>query len=292
MRKEVADRKAWWVPLQPSETIITARFPVVEARAEEAGGTSVPEVRLIDDFSASGVNSATAVGEPMPVDILDTLVAVARRIASRRGADCQLHFRKEDFKGAFKSLPLDGNDLRFAVVSWKAAVEQGRALQLLCCPFGARSSVFSWHRLGSFIQALLAIEFFIAYPRFVDDLFSADAVARHAGGFAGPEGTAACAQRVIELLGWELHPEKRVRATPEAVILGVVVRAVPGWLIFSICAEKVAKWLACVTRALREDFLSPAEAKRLAGRLGWGGSVVFGSDARAYAGRQSGAQAT
>ena len=132
------------------------------------------------------------------------------------------------------------------------------------------------------MQALVARELLVAYSRFVDDLFSADRAGEGRFEFTGPAGAAECAQRLIELTGWELETAKRVRAAAEATMLGVDVSAVPGALIFRIGPLKRDKWLETIKTALREDFLRPGEAKRLAGRLGWAGTVVFGRGARAY----------
>ena len=140
----------------------------------------------------------------------------------------------------------------------------------------------SWHRFGSFVQAFLALEFLIATPRFVDDLFSADRDQDGDHEFAGPAGVARCVRRVIRLLGWELDPKKSVQHASTTTMLGVCVAAWPGSIVFWIGREKLEKWLKCIDNALESGFLRPAEAKRLAGRLSWGNSVVFGRGARAY----------
>ncbi|MCP4517765.1 MAG: hypothetical protein GY824_21375, partial [Delftia sp.] len=189
---------------------------------------------------------------------------------------------KEDFKGAFKSLPLRAEHLPFAVISWRTAAEQAKGLQLICCPFGSSASVHSWHRLGSFFQAMLARDLFVAYPRFVDDLFSADSCLDAASALTGPVGTAHCAEQLLGLTGWVLEPSKRVRGATSTTILGVDVSARSGEIIFQIGPAKQQKWLDTIQEALQSDALRPAEAKRLAGRLNWAGSAVFGKGARAY----------
>ena len=280
--QEVADSKAWWTKLEPDKSIISARFPALEGWRDCGSGFLVPKIRLIDDFSASLVNSATSLGERMPVDTLDTLVQVARALAGDSPGECELLFRKEDFRGAFKSLPLRADHLPFAVVTWQSAAAQGKGLQLICCPFGSCASVYSWHRLGSFFQALLARELLVSYPRFVDDLFSADRVRPGRDAHAEAENAAKSAQELIQLTGWELEPAKRVRCATEATMLGVEVFSCPGELVFEIGATKREKWLETIRAALRSDSLRPSEAKRLAGRLNWAGSAVFGRGSRAY----------
>ena len=280
--EEVESGKALWTKLSPTNSIITARFPVLEGFREDAEGNLILRVRLVDDFSDSGVNSATSIGEPLPVDTLDTLVSLASALIAERGERAAIRFRKEDFKGAFKSLPICGEHLPFAVVSWASAAAADKGLQLLACPFGALSSVHSWHRFGSFVQAFLAQEFLIATPRFVDDFFSADREETDQHELAGPAGSANRTRQVIGLLGWELDPKKAVQDTPCTTVLGVCARAWPGAIAFWIGDEKREKWLKCIDCALESQCLRPAEAKRLAGRLGWGGYVVFGRGARAY----------
>ena len=63
-----------------------------------------------------------------------------------------MRLRKEDFVGAFKTLPLALAALCMAVAVWGEAAQKGWALQLGCCPFGAVASVYAWERFGSAIQ--------------------------------------------------------------------------------------------------------------------------------------------
>jgi len=53
-------------------------------------------------------------------------------------------------------------------------------------------------------------------------------------------------------------------------------------MIFSIPPEKAAKWQASIEDVLRAGHLTPADAAKLAGKLGWGASAVFGRGARVY----------
>ena len=53
-------------------------------------------------------------------------------------------------------------------------------------------------------------------------------------------------------------------------------------MVFSIPPEKAAKWQASIEDVLRAGRLTPADAAKLAGKLGWGASAVFGRGARVY----------
>ena len=82
------------------------------------------------------------------METLDVLVSLARSLRGRG----PLRLRKEDFVGAFKTLPLALAALCMAVAVWGEAAQEGWALQLWCCPFGAVASVYAWERFGSAIQ--------------------------------------------------------------------------------------------------------------------------------------------
>ena len=83
------------------------------------------------------------------METLDVLVSLARALRSRG----PLRLRKEDFVRAFKTLPLALSALCMAVAVWGEAAQEGWALQLWCCPFGAVASVYAWERFGSAVQA-------------------------------------------------------------------------------------------------------------------------------------------
>ena len=68
------------------------------------------QVRAIDDFTATGVNDCAAAAERCRVDSLDALVEMAR-IAAAAGTPV---LSKEDFVGAYKTLPVRGADLPLA----------------------------------------------------------------------------------------------------------------------------------------------------------------------------------
>ena len=200
---EVADKKATHMSLDEAcgYYVITPRFPVDQGVKRKCGKLK-RRVRLIDDFSASGVNNCVSPGEKIDHDYLDVLVGTMQMLAS---GGRRLKLRKDDFVGAYKTLPLMEKELDLAVAVSKNSDGKVQALQLLCCPFGAVGSVHGWHRLGAAMQIILSRLFGIAYPRYVDDLFGADLDdAPEECPVATAVGTSHLARWVIEsLLGWE-----------------------------------------------------------------------------------------
>ena len=53
-------------------------------------------------------------------------------------------------------------------------------------------------------------------------------------------------------------------------------------LVFSITEDRIEKWMCEITEALRSGRLAPSRASKLAGKLSWGGSAVFGRGCRCY----------
>ena len=275
--QEVSDGHARWRSL-PGKCVLTARFP-----ADEGWKGNSRRVRCIDDFSASLINAAVSVGETVQQDTLDRFVAVLCEVlqAGRGGAA----IRKEDFVSAFKTLPLASSHLQFAVVTWDSAEARGQGLQLLACPFGAVASVYNWERFGAAVRSVLARLFFVVFLRFVDDLFGADPVVPEAPFLATPAGASEVAREVVEdLLGWDFDASKRVSDSASAPILGVEVGVDSAGLAINleIGAAKLAQWESQIRAVLKRNVLHPAEAKKLAGRLSWGASAVFGRAARVH----------
>ena len=281
--KEVEDGKARFRNLDVDSCVLTARFPIVQGEKD-----GMPKIRCIDDFTASAVNGAVVHSERTCPDTLDTLVALVRHAAAGK-QHIAMRWRKDDFWHAFKTLPICSGHLPLAATAWPEAVADGKALQLLCLPFGSSASVSGWDRFGLAIQGILAALFHLLYLRFVDDMFAGDSAleGRDIGSdcLIGPAGSARLARAVVsELLGWDLDAGKAVTEATKTVILGVCVEFDDhNQLIqFSLEAERLEKWTAEIREALRRRSLSPARALKLAGKLSWGATAVFGRGARVY----------
>ena len=284
-QSEVESGKASEVPLAEvvKRCVVTPRFPVDEGWRWKNDNWA-RRVRCIDDFTASFINAATAPGESIHHDTLDVLVALLHSAGKNRR---HVRFREDDFVGAYKTLPLRLEDLQLAVTVWRDASGSLRTLQLHCCPFGAVASVHAWHRLGAAVQCILANLFLVVYARYVDDLFSLDEVEQPdlVSDFIGPTGTATLARQVIqELLGWELDAEKAVTNANVFVALGVQIEYVDRsqTMIFRVTEERAAKWRVEIQGYLLSQRMLPSQARKLAGKLSWGASYVFGRGARVY----------
>ena len=160
-------------------------------------------------------------------------------------------------------------------------------LQLWSCPFGSLGSVHAWQRQGTALRQTLARLFHIPYALYVDDLFGVDRSPDCEGGTDTPItcGTARLARWVLEdLLGWDMDCEKSVSDMSVMTAFGVVVEycRVESAVYFSVSQERADRWIAMIQDILRSNSLSPARAKKIAGKLSWGTCQVFGRGARVY----------
>ena len=282
---EVAANQAEWrdLPSDLSGVVLSPRFPADEGwRFRE--GRWFRKVRAIDDLTASGVNAATGLSECVAHETLDDLAAAAQCLIAGGASAADVRFHKDDVREAYKTLPLQSEHLPFAAAVTAESVEQGQFLQLLCCPFGAKASVHAWQRVGAAFQCILLGLFSIVYPRFVDDFFGTNA--EHAREWSDSAVGAASLARVViqDLLGWRLDADKAVTAACSFVALGVHVSidAAAECLNFVIPSDKCTKWLEEIAAVLESQELTPAHAQKLAGRLSWGATAVFGKGARVY----------
>ena len=284
--EEVRAGKAEWISLAslPANAVLTPRFPADEGFKCKRG-VRVRSIRAIDDFLASRINEATSLCEQVRHDSLDVLIGIAQHLRKFRG-DRPRRFllRKDDVSGAFKTLPLRREDLPCAIAVLPDSVKEGKAIQLFTCPFGAKSSVLSWHRVGDAFQRILLRLFAVVNPRFVDDHFGVDEE-DDAETLVSPVAVADLCRWVIQdLLGWQLDEDKAVTAAPSAVVLGVLVSFEDSseTAVFEVPADKSTKWRSEIASVLEHGILTPAAARKLAGKLSWGATVVFQRSARVF----------
>ena len=240
---EVAEGKAWWLKLRKAvaHAVLSPRFAIDQGVKMKAGALR-RKVRLIDDFTASMVNSTVSAGERISHDYLDQLIGLIQLFSS---AGERVSLRKDDIVGAYKTLPLQLEELDLAVAATKAVNGDVKALQLLCCPFGAIGSVHAWHRVGAALQTIMAKVFYLPYLRYVDDFFAAD-INQNAqiefpfSDFSCPVGAADLARWVMQfLLGWDLDTDKEVTAENDMSVLGVEVAVLESSVKLHISSKKI-----------------------------------------------------
>ena len=81
----------------------------LEQGVNEAGA---PKYRRIDDYTASGVNPSAHRTQKVPMCMVDYIGVMIRAAAQ---VDTNIHFATEDMASAYRQVPLDPRDVRYAI---------------------------------------------------------------------------------------------------------------------------------------------------------------------------------
>ena len=146
--------------------------------------------------------------------------------------------------------------------------------------FGSLGAVVAWFRTVELIQVIMENLFQLVILCYVDDCFWATP--------RFPETGAPDASWVLqvfeyvttELLGWQLNPDKSNTGVG-ITLLGLEVTTQADSSYWQLSHDKSQQWVDDVTRFLSEDRLTSAEASKLAGRVAFLNTKVFGRLGRA-----------
>jgi len=256
------------IPAMPIEDVdlhnvlLASRFGVEQGT--QADGST--KVRAVDNESDNGLNDATAAAEKIHNDTLDMLFVVVRLFFMVSGV-CPLLW-KADVDSAYRRIPArpDQRDLLWVVLCHAGRIWASRHVAL---PFGCKSSVYAWDRIGALLchigRRVLRIPLF----RYVDDFFAVDRpeCAEHA---------LQCFARVTRaILGASALQERKMQCGCPLSILGVDISIDERNIYVWPTSEKVSKYIEQIDRILREKKLFSGEASKLAGRLNFAAAFIF-----------------
>ena len=250
---------------------LTPRYAI----PEEHGGRA-PKIRAVDDFRASGINDALSVLDaniPESMDVFLARIAFYRRIAP----DVDLASFSLDFSHAYKHVPIRASSREFSSVVF--ANPEGRAFvaNLRARPFGSRRAPSNWARVTEFSKWVLRNFFGIAIAVYVAHIHCSEPVVT---------ATAAIltVKAVCALLGFILGPKKEASPNSEMPLLGSHVRVTSEYAECVLPDRKRSGILLDLENVLRANRLTPAQAAKLRGRLGFAQSLFFGRVGRALLG--------
>ena len=242
--------------------ILTPRFIVHQSKP-----------RLIDNLKTSRVNETTACHDTYIPDTLDRLLCQIRSIKQellKNKRDEAIKAFSFDFQAAYKHIGIHADSRCVAnIVFLDPKTLQPLTAEMLCQPFGSTLSPRNWGRVVETLKFLCRELFHINCKFFVDDGFGAE-----------PESTAKSAFETIEefasLLGFKLHPDKKVPPTSDIRLLGAQIRILKDRVIAQNPVERIRKIKTEIARILTLKSLSPAQSASFRGRLGFTQSLMFG----------------
>ena len=273
-KQEISNGKAG--PAVPVDEADLTEILLVERFGVEEWRSGAPKVRIIDNFRKNGVNAYASLWERIWNDTQDDLTEAVKLLQGTGHLPRRVLLGKDDFVGAYKTVcpALEHLWLMWALV-YDTDAECWVVSELRTQPFGALGGVYAWWRCGQAIRSIMVKLFWLVFFIYVDDVFLAE-----------PDSSADLAkrtfQRVVELLGWELDPEKSAGMSESIDVLGCTAQVVRQGIRWSLTGQKSDDWSMQIRIILERNTLSAGEASKLAGRLNFAMSRVFGRIGRAW----------
>ena len=259
-------------PLELSEV------PVGSPITRRFGLSQKHKVRLIDDYTQSGVNHCVTVHESPSlhtVDIAASLVTLWLRKCKLNQCLAQLQIKTFDLSSAYKQIALNNEGRKFSFIAvWDPKDKRPKYFQSLVLPFGAVRSVHSFLRVARALWWIGVKGCSLMWSSFFDDFLL----------FSKPELAKSAEQAAISLFkltGW-LFAEEGRKCVPfgaKCEALGVEFD-LSGTSKLNACIRntesRVAELVHDLEAVISSKVLSSKQAQRLRGRMQFADSQIFG----------------
>ena len=276
-RKSLEEIEAGWLhgPFQPNDlehdALISRRFGLQQGTGDDT------KVRLIDDMSASLVNSAVQVCEspqPHTIDVLGCLLLECLDKFPRE----KFLGRSYDLKAAYRQLGLSEEALRHAYITFYDCGDGKPAIHRLnALPFGAVRSVHSFLRVSHSLWEL-GCSLGVLWTCYFDDFPTVTPG-------SSAQSTASTVIRLFDLLGWRYADEGKKAAcfSPKFSCLGVSFNLVPftsGRVEVQNTSSRTAELLRSIDEATAAGSLDTKASQSMRGRLQFADGQIFGRSSR------------
>ncbi len=247
---------------------ISRRFPIRQGA----------KIRLIDDYSASGVNDSCAVHTKVDLHAVDTFIGVVKSFFEKMShckKSSSLVAKTYDLKSAYRQIPIKESHLKFGYFCiYNHLTGKPEIFRSLSLPFGATHSVYSFLRLARMLHAIATRQLFLITTNFFDDFI-----------LASPEGLSDSSAKSLEVLflltGWDYATEgKKATSFNELChALGVTFDlslSSHGTLQIRNTESRLEELCESIQKTLTSGKLSKLDTMRLRGRLGFADGFVHG----------------
>lgn len=137
------------------------------------------------------------------------------------------------------------------------------------CPFGAKSSVYAWERVGRALCFLARTVLHLNIFRYVDDYFGAE------GNETLQHGMDCFARLCRALLGESSIAGRKLECGSKLQILGIIVNPSIEGYTCQVAPAKAAAWIDVLKHALSSGMLMSGCAQKMSGRLQWATQFLF-----------------
>ena len=249
-----------------SETVnLTPRFAIYEQH-----GNGPRKLRVIDDMKASGANAITTTNDTAVPDSLDVFLAVSSYYRLIRPG-CDLLAASSDFCHAYKTLGIPEDHGLYSSILLGPPAGPLMVTRLKTQPFGSTRAPANWGRVTRLIQWILLTCFGIFLPIYVDDCFLIEPAETARSAYL-------CANVLINLCGFQMG--KFSPPAPKILLLGAEVTIAHDFAAASLPQKRRGALITDIQNILFTNKLSPGQAAKLRGRLGFSQSLMFGKYGR------------
>ena len=275
--KTLAERDSGWLsrPIDPSalpqNAIVNRRFGIIQSSGETR------QVRLIDDFSASGVNGTVQVISAVKLHTLDVAGAICVELL-RKSPLTAWKGKTVDLSAAYRQLGVSKPSLDFSYIGvFNPSTRAVEVFSMLALPFGASRSVYGFLRVAHSLWWLGCRALQLVWSFFFDDYITLCRV----GEESLVEGVV---NQFFKLLGWNISAgEKDLPFSDVFKGLGVEIsfrQWMDGRVLFQNTEKRIAELVDTLKGILHEQKLPHQQALSVRGRLQFAKAQLWGRSAK------------
>ena len=272
-RKTLEELESGWLEgphdpdVLPQDSVISRRFGILQSSGDTA------KVCLIDDFSASGVNSTVQVNSCTKLHTLDVAAALILKLLRDSGASGWVG-KTIDLSAAYRQLGVapESRWVSFVAV-YDPSTKSPKVYSMKALPFGASRSVYSFLRVAHSLWWLGCTALKLPWTNFFDDFIT----------LARTEEAASVevvAGQFFKLLGWCVYDgEKDLPFSTRFKALGIEID-LSDWSVgvarFANTNKRSVELVATIDAILRDQKLPHQAALALRGRMQFAHAQLWG----------------
>lgn len=254
----------------PEEAVVSRRFGIRQGSGESS------KIRLIDDFSASGVNDTVQVENATKLHTLDIAAALCLELLRVPGKDPWLG-KTFDLASAYRQLGIAPGSYWVSYIAvYDPATSSPKIFAMRALPFGASRSVYGFLRVAHSLWWLGCKALKLAWSNFFDDFIT---FARQ----QEAELVSISTLQFFKLLGWGVSlGDKDLPFAGRFKALGIEIdctRWLEGSVAFSNTEKRVKELISTIDEVLAAKELSKQAALVLRGRMQFAKAQLWGRSA-------------
>ena len=251
----------------PDNAVVSRRFGIKQGSGEKL------KVRLIDDFSASGVNSTVQVDSNAKLHTLDVVAALCVELL-RRSPGTKWKGKTVDLSAAYRQLAISPRSRWVSYIAvFDPTSREPRIYAMRALPFGASRSVYGFLRVAHSLWWLGCKMLKLAWSNFFDDFIT---LARD----HECESISVLVNQFFKLLGWAVSAgEKDLPFSDRFKALGIEVDLSAwdhGVVRFANTAQRAAELSSLIDDIVATKSLTAPEALALRGRMQFANAQLWG----------------